>query len=171
MMFADSTQWTINMWTQHYREILAFLTVKLRCPQEAADVTQETFARALSVDAPDTIRQPRAFLYRIAKNLVVDSSRKQAVRVRHAVEFIDLDELSSTNPSPYQLAEDEQLYAALREAINDMLPRRQQVFVLYRFGNRTQAAIADHLGISTSMVERHLMRAMEHCRTRLQSFI
>ena len=171
IVVVDSTKWPINICEKYYREVLAFLTVKLRCPHEAADLTQETFARVLAVDDPATIRHPRAFLYRIARNLVVDSSRKQTVRARHTVDLVDLEELSSGKPAPDKLAEDEQLYAALRQVIHDMPPRRRQVFVLYRFGGKTQAQIAAQLGISTTMVERHLMKAMEQCRARLQAFI
>ena len=52
-----------------------------------------------------------------------------------------------------------------------MPPRRRDVFVLYRFAGLTQAEIAGRLGISTSMVERHLMKAMAECRRRLQSYL
>ncbi len=170
-MNAESTQWPTNVWTKYYPELLIFLKGKLRCPQEAEDVAQETFARLLSVDNPTSIRQPRAFLYRIARNLVVDSSRKKIVRARYMVDMVDLEEHVSDKPSPDQLTEEEQLYHALQEAIREMPTRRRQVFILYRFGNVTQADIANQLGISTSMVERHLMKAMDHCRARLQPFI
>jgi DNA-directed RNA polymerase specialized sigma24 family protein len=80
-MIADSPQWPTNLWTKYYRELLAFLTDKLRCPQEAQDVAQDTFIRLLTMDNPTTIRHPRAFLYRIARNLAVDSSRKHTVRL------------------------------------------------------------------------------------------
>ncbi|MGD9850590.1 MAG: RNA polymerase sigma factor [Nitrospirales bacterium] len=170
-MIADSTQWPTDVWTKYYRELLVYLNGKLRCPQEAEDVAQDTFLRLLSVDNPTTIRQPRAFLYRVARNLVVDSSRKRTVRARHMVDMVDLEDHSSDKAAPDHMAEGEQLYQVLREAIGAMPPRRRQVFVLYRFGQVTQADIARQLGISTSMVERHLMKAMDDCRARMQPFI
>lgn len=96
---------------------MAFLTVKLRCPYEAADLAQEAFARVLAVGNPDTIRHPRAFLYRIARNLLVDFARKQTIRARHAVELVDLEEIESDHPSPEQLVEEDELSLALRAVI------------------------------------------------------
>lgn len=72
-MESPPSQRTLGECAGYYRELLRFLTAKLRCPHEAADVILEVFARLLALDNPDVIRQPRAFLYRIARNLVLDS--------------------------------------------------------------------------------------------------
>lgn len=170
-MTSGPTEWTLGECTRYYRELLAFLTAKLRCPHEAADMAQETFARLYALDDPAAVRQPRAFLYRIARNLAVDAARKQSVRTRHLVELSDLEEAPSAKPRPDDLIPEEQLRRALNQAIVEMPPRRRDVFVLYRFAGLTQAEIADRLGISTSMVERHLMKAMAECRRRLQSYL
>lgn len=81
-MLAESFPWPITIWTKYYCELLRFLTGKLHCPQEAEDMAQEAFVRFLAVDNPATFRQPRAFSYRITRNLVVDWSRKKIVRAR-----------------------------------------------------------------------------------------
>ncbi|ORE87324.1 ECF sigma factor [Oceanococcus atlanticus] len=57
----------------------------------------------------------------------------------------------------------QQLLDVLR-AIADLPPRCREVFVLYRFKSLSQAQIAEQLGISRNMVERHVMRAMRSCR-------
>lgn len=44
-MGSDSCNWTWTACTRYDGELLAFLTAKLRCPHEAADRTQETYAR------------------------------------------------------------------------------------------------------------------------------
>ena len=134
-------------------------------------MAQETFARLCALDDPAAVRQPRAFLYRIARNLAIDAARKQSVRARHLVGLSDMEDAPSAKPRPDHLVEEDQLRRALNQAIVEMPPRRRDVFVLYRFGGLTQAEIADRLGISTSMVERHLMKAMAECRRRLQSYL
>ena len=61
-MESNPTNRTLGAYTGYYRELLSFLTAQLRCPHEAADLVQETFARLLALDNPDVVRQPRAFL-------------------------------------------------------------------------------------------------------------
>lgn len=154
--------------SRYYNEILAFVAGKLRCRHEAADVVQETFTRLVELEDPAVIREPRAFLYRVAHNLSIDLFRKARVRRAHAVDVIDLEELPSASPRPDEALQEDEEYRALRAAIAELPPRRRQVFALYRFKNMPQAAIAEQLGISVTMVERHVRKAMLHCRERLK---
>lgn len=170
-MESNPSNRTLGAYTEYYRELLSFLTAKLRCPHEAADLAQETFARLLAIDNPNVVRQPRAFLYRIARNLAIDSSRKYSVRNRFFIDLSELEEAPSAAPLPDYLVEGNQLRRALDQTITEMPPRRRDVFLLYRFAGLKQAEIAERLGISTSMVERHLMKAMAQCRQRLQSYL
>lgn len=169
-MDSNSTEWGLAQYTRYYRELLGFLTIKLRCPHEAADMVQETFARLVALDDVSAIRQPRAFLYRIARNLAVDSVRKRSMQARHFIDLTEVDEAPSDDPMPDHLIEEDQLRRALDQTITEMPARRRDVFLLYRFAGLKQTEIAGRLGISTSMVERHLMKAMAQCRQRLQSF-
>lgn len=170
-MESNRTELAWGEYTRYYRELLGFLIVKLRCPYEAADLVQETFARVLALNDPAAIRQPRALLYRIARNLAVDSARKQSVRSRHLAELGELEKAPSATPLPDYVLERDQLRHALDQTILAMPQRRRDVFLLYRFGGLKQAEIADRMGISTSMVERHLMKAMAQCREQLRSYL
>ena len=170
-MESNPTNRTLGAYTEYYRELLSFLTAKLRCPHEAADLVQDTFAKVLALDNPEVVRQPRAFLYRIARNLAIDSSRKVSVRNRFLTDLSEMEEAPSAAPLPDYLVEGNQLRRALDQTITEMPPRRRDVFLLYRFAGLKQAEIAERLGISTSMVERHLMKAMAQCRQRLQSHL
>lgn len=168
---SNSAEWPLGAFTNYYRELLSFLTGLLRCPHDAADVAQDSFVRLLATKDSHAVRQPRAFLYRIAKNLAVDSVRRRQVRARHLTELTDAVDTPSPQPRPDQKLEREQLSCALRDLIATMPPRRREVFVLYRYEQLTQADIAERIGISTTMVERHLSKAMAHCRERLEPFL
>jgi RNA polymerase sigma-70 factor (ECF subfamily) len=56
----------------------------------------------------------------------------------------------------------------LYRAILELPPKCRQVFLLHKFKERSHAQIAAHLGISKSMVEKHIIKAMTHCRQRLE---
>lgn len=169
-MESNPTNRTLGAYTGYYRELLSFLTAQLRCPHEAADLVQETFARLLALDNPDVVRQPRAFLYRIARNLAIDPSRKSPVRNRFLIDLSELEEAPSAAPLPDYLLEGNQLRRALDQTITEMPPRRRDVFLplpLVEAGGDCRTT--RHLDLE--MVERHLMKAMAQCRQRLQSHL
>ena len=79
-MPAEKATSVLNLFHQYYDELYAFLTARLRCREEAADIIQDAYVRMLSVQHPEEIRQPRAFLYKTAVNLMVDAFRRQQIR-------------------------------------------------------------------------------------------
>ena len=58
----------------------------------------------------------------------------------------------------------EQLKAVLAE----LSPRRREALMLHRFEGLSQAQIAERMGISVSMVEKHIAFALLHCKQHLQ---
>ena len=56
----------------------------------------------------------------------------------------------------------------LKEVLAELSPRRREALMLHRFEGLSQAQIAERMGISTSMVEKHIAFALLHCKRRLQ---
>jgi RNA polymerase sigma factor (sigma-70 family) len=157
-----------NLWQRnHYDELRKFLTVKLKSEEEAADITQEACVRVLSLRVPQDIRQPRAFLFKTALNLVVDTFRQPRRRVPHLPDETVLASLPSSTPNPESIVEARERLTLLQAAIAELPPKCRRVFLLHKFGNLTHKEIAARLGISRNMVEKHIIKAMTHCRKRL----
>lgn len=156
------------LFRQYYDELVRYLTVKLRSRDQAQDVVQETFLRVLAQDSSAPIDQPRAFLYKTALNLTVDQFRQ---RQRRAEESLDAE---MAQPALIAPAEQETVVAAkeqvrlLYEALMELPPRCRHVFLLHKFKDRSHAEIAAHLGISISMVEKHILKATAFCRERFK---
>lgn len=53
-------------------ELLRFFTWKVRCPSAAADLVQELYLRIVTLTNPESVRNPRSFLYTTAKHLAID---------------------------------------------------------------------------------------------------
>jgi RNA polymerase sigma-70 factor (ECF subfamily) len=127
---------------------------------DAEDVAQDACLRALQVDAPDKVRDPVRYVLRIARNLVVDRlrQRNRESLVLNSLAAIDFAARDPVDPERI-LAGKQELERVLAE-IERLPPRCREAFTLHRFKGLSYAGIARHMGVSTSMVEKHIAEAM-----------
>lgn len=157
----------LSLFRRYSNELLSFLTAKLGCREQAADVVQETYVRVLSLKNPYAILQPRAFLYKTALNLTIDTFRRRRLRAERTVELDTVEHMPSQLPNQEAVVESKQRVEILYRAIDELPPKCRHVFLLHKFQSLPHAVIAERLGISKNMVEKHVMKAMAHCRKRL----
>lgn len=147
----------------YHHELLNFLTRHVKDRDTAADLAQESCLRILTLQqAGHVIQDLRALLYRTARNLVVDQYRRTQVRQHDELDALAEDQLPS---APRHLQPEEAV--AAREHVNACLgaldglpPRCREAMVLHLFEELPHAQIADRMGISVSMVEKHLVRGL-----------
>jgi len=158
-----------SLFQQYYGELLRFLTAKLGCREQAADVVQDTFLRMRGVHDLAGVAQPRAFLYKTALNLTVDLFRRQRIRAERMTQLDEIGDVPSSIPRQDDAVEAKERVRLLHEAIAELPPKCRQVFLLHKFMDLSHADIAARLGISINMVEKHVMKAMAHCRRRIEA--
>jgi RNA polymerase sigma-70 factor (ECF subfamily) len=154
---------------QYYKDLLRFLGRKLGNTHDAADIAQEAYVRVLGRNSDGAIAQPRAFLFRAALNLCIDLHRSrrgfQAVPIDEEAEAIACD-------APLQ---DERTYrrqqlVRLERALHELPAACRQAFLMRQVEGMSYDEIASRLEISTDMVNKHLARALRHCRTRMRAW-
>lgn len=154
--------------TLHVNEgtrLLRFFRARLPSPQDAGDAVQETYLRLLRLREPRAIEDPRAYLFRVARSVVAATSgRAAAERALFVADPATTETAACDAPGAERIGASRQELALLARAI-DTLPRRcREVFVLSRLCGMANGAIAERLGISRNMVEKHIMRALLTCR-------
>lgn len=154
---------------RYYQELLNFLSRQVRDREAAADLVQETYARAAAVQCGgQAISEPRAFLYRTARNLIVDRHRRREVRGENPPEEPTPLAPADAMPAP-QAFEPETAFSAARNAqamldtIAALPLRCREAFILHKFDGLPQAEVAVRMGISVKMVERHIKLALKAC--------
>jgi len=152
-----------NTIRRHHDSLIQFLRQRLRVPDDALDVAQETYVRLLQYQNSTQVRSPTAMLFRIAINVANDLGRSD--RARHLADQCPIEELNlpSEQPSPEREVSAQQDLALLREAIAHLPPKCRQVFLLSRAHQMTYPQIARHCGISVKMVEKHISHALAIC--------
>ncbi len=155
---------------RYYRELRRFLSRLVSDSDTASDIAQESYARVLSIThSGGAIENPRALLYRTARNLVIDMHRRATVRTT-----LDIDELAEhEEPVAPQMNQPDELWASsqrtqsLLAAIEALPPRCREAFILHKFDGLSHAEVARRMGISRNMVEKHIVRGLLSCRMRL----
>lgn len=166
-MINSSTSGLLSAIQTHYAELTAFLARKFGCPLLAAEVAQETWLRISRMQGAEPIEHPRAYLFKMASHVAIDHLRQQKAQARHICDDPIPDDLPSQLPGPETILDYQQRLAILQQAIAELPPRCRQVFSLHKFEGQSHAAIAAQLGISRNMVEKHVIKALAHCRKRL----
>lgn len=126
---------------------------------DAADALQDACVRALQLEVPQAIREPARYLARIARNVLIDRSRRQ--HLENALFDASVDtELAPGGLDPERITAGEQTLMRVLAAIEALPPRCREAFELHRFDGLSYVRVADRMGISTSMVEKHIAEAM-----------
>ena len=150
-----------------HRELLNFLTRQVPDRETAADLAQESFARVLSAESNgQAVLDMRALLYRTARNLIVDQYRRDQVRRHDDLDAIPADQHppAPAHLEPEHAVASQQVIRAYISTIESLPVRCREAFVLYVFDEWTHAQIGRSMGISTSMVEKHVVRGMVACK-------
>jgi RNA polymerase sigma-70 factor (ECF subfamily) len=141
-----------------------FFMRRLRNREDAADATQETFLRLLGVAPRTVIENPQAYLFQIAKSV----ARASSVRLRRDHELFLADALLEDHaeeaPGPDRIVQSRQAILMMAKAIAALPARCQEVFILSRLHGLANGEIANMLGISRNMVEKHIIKALLRCR-------
>jgi len=161
---------TAESFREFYTQILHFLRKRTDNASDAADMTQDVFTQWLGYPDRAKVEQPRAFLFQVARNLLRDHWRRQQVRhTAHDPHTEPATEpLSDERDEPMVAAQRLQRLEQLKIVLAELPPRRREALILHRFEGLSQAQIAERMGISISMVEKHIALALLHCKQHLQ---
>ncbi len=118
-----------RLYDQHHESIFRYLWLRLGDWQAAEDLTGDVFMRMLTaLPGYHSVGLPfRAWLYRIAHNLLVDHFRKADNRV-----LVSLDEIKEQNGEndPASATEQKLLVARVNHALSQLDQNQREVIVL-----------------------------------------
>lgn len=153
---------------EHRGRLYQYLRRRLANEADAQELAQEAYLRLLRVSRNELVKDPQAYLYRVARNLVYE----QNGRTLPAACWADDAELEALeDPSHDVEVEVEQARQALllEKAVAELPPRHQAIVLLFCREGLSQREIAERVGLSKSMVQKCLANGIAHCRKRLRS--
>jgi RNA polymerase sigma factor (sigma-70 family) len=152
------------IYLNHQSELQFHLARIVNCPDIAADLAQESFIIFLREAQKQTIEHPRGFLFRVAKNLAYDHIKHRKVTENYAQTKEQSLPPPIEFPSTEKLASIDEKLTKIKRILDELPLCTQEIFVLNRVYGMTYAEIAKERGISDSAVEKHMAKALLHCR-------
>jgi RNA polymerase sigma factor (sigma-70 family) len=148
-------------------DLVRFIARRLRSVSDARDVAHEAYVRLLRVKRKDLIRDPQAYLYRIAVNILYEFELKKKADALGLARCAECLSAEADFGHPEQDVEVLQARKRIEAVLGELSPRCQAVFILYRRDGLSYKEIGARVGISTNMVKKYLVRGLRHCREHL----
>ena len=148
---------------QQYDKLLRYCYMKLRDRTLAEDVTQETFIRFFESKDYHSIGKEMAYLYTIARNLCIDSFRKQKDEL-----IEDLPAKIQEMPESRDKVESIVDRVSIEQALDRLTADEREAVVLRFSGELSVEDIAKSMDISRFAVRRRILSALEKLRKEME---
>jgi RNA polymerase sigma-70 factor (ECF subfamily) len=156
----------------HDASLKAWLRGRFPAVRDVDDVVQESYLRVWKARLLHPIDSSKAFLFRVARNLALDTMRHDRKSPITAVTDLDHLFVLDDKPDAAAHAARQQEIALLVEAIDALPARCREIFILRKLQGVSQKDIAARLGLSEQTVQvqaaRGLRRVAESLRARLR---
>lgn len=146
-----------------------FLAGFLAVQQDIEDVAQEAYLRAYIAEQRESIEQPKAFLFRIAKNLALTKLSKKSRQITDYIEEAGAAVVIETAAPVDQELEAQQCFGLYCEAVAALPEKCRQVFLLRKVHGLAHKEIAARMELSISSVEKYLRQGVLACDAHIRS--
>ena len=154
----------------YYGGLICYVKSIGRDHQTAEDIVHETYLKVRSVLQKTNIVNLKGFLYRVAKNQIIDDLRRSTLHSSKEQKLLLNEQINKEGKTPCQHSLHGEKKVLLKKAIADLPVRCRQVFVLHKLSGKSHKEVALQLGISVSTVEKHVMKALDHCRSHVKMY-
>ena len=152
-------------WTETLARVRAFVAARVGDDELAADITQDVVVRSIASGALDRVDNPAAWLYRSARNAVIDH-----YRTRHRHDPLDdtdrWPDLGPTDNLPNEATRE--LARCLQPLLHQLPPAAHDALARVDVDGQTHQQAATQLGISVSGMKSRVQRARHQLKDLLE---
>ncbi|MHA7871871.1 MAG: RNA polymerase sigma factor [Hyphococcus sp.] len=161
----------INEIRLHDAFVVNWLRTFLGDAETAADIKQAAIVKVLEYAADNAIDNPKALIFRIARNLAINELRR---RKRFNATFVNTSDyseedsiaaISADTPDPEQTISYKNELGRLVNAIQNLPDKQKKTVILGRIHGLENRKIAETLEVSESSVEKYMRVALKTIRT------
>jgi RNA polymerase sigma factor (sigma-70 family) len=163
---------------REYRRLFQFIRKRVGDPGDAEDILQDVFSELIEAyRLMQPIEQVGAWLYRVARNRIIDRFRKRRIGAGNQMNTGPREEeallLEDLMPSPDAGPDAEYarsvLFDELEAAIDDLPEEQRSVFIAHELEGRSFKEIAEETGLNMNTLLSRKHYAIVHLRRRLKA--
>ena len=156
-------------YAREWRDLCAFLRARFGAgPPDPEDVAQQAFFKLGEMEGAERLESPRAFVFRVAINLMLDERRSLA-RVSRTLDasapLLAID--SEETPDLERTLIAKQQMGLLEKVVQGLPDRHRQYLLANRLEGQSFVAIAERFGVSQSLVRKTVEEALAVCQRAL----
>ena len=152
-------------WAETLDRLTAFVAARVGDRETAADITQDVIVRSIASGALEHVDDPTAWLYRSARNAVIDHYRTRRAHV--AVDELEKwPELNASGGEPNDATRE--LAHCLRPLLEQLPASARDALVSVDLDGTTHREAAETFGISVSGMKSRVQRARRDLKQLLQ---
>jgi RNA polymerase sigma factor (sigma-70 family) len=141
-------------------ELHGFLVRRLRRNQDASDVAQEVYLRLLRLERSDLVRQPHAYVYFVASQVVADFQMRASQHpVLYDSEAAERSAQHAVDPGADEISERLDMEAELKRLLRKLSATHRNVLLLRKRDGLSLDEIGQQLGFSVHTVKKYLCQA------------
>lgn len=149
----------LDSFLEHRKQLFRIIGRIVR-PDEIEDIVQEVFVQSYAASRDRQIHNPKAFMFRTARNLALNSIKRSGYKLNSSMEELHEYEFVPEGNPVEDICQSEEKFRNFCKAVSYLPISCRRVFILKKVYGMTQVEIAEFLNITSSTVEKHLARGM-----------
>jgi len=164
--------------SNYSKGLFNFIRRKVPSEADAEDILQDVWYQLSNIDDTDEIEQLRGWLFKVARNKIIDKSRKKTEELiddlvsdnygdeDDAYNFADI--LLTNDEDPESVYIKELFWDELFAALDELPENQKKVFILNELEDKTLQQIADESGENIKTIISRKGYAVKYLRARLR---
>jgi len=163
--------------TDYGKGLFSFIRGRVKTEEDAEDILQDVWYQLSNVVDIDDIEQMSGWLFRVAKNKIIDKYRKKSPGALEDLEYENEDGgfdfndiLLADDDDPESVYLKDLFWQELFIALDELPEAQRQVFVWNELEDKTLQQIADETGDNLKTIISRKGYAVKYLRQRLETF-
>jgi len=129
---AKSSSPILSTFLEQQSPLKIFISRFIRKPQDIDDIAQETFIRAFRAETKREIDHPKAYIYRVARNLALEVLSKRSTRFTDFIEDSCPESVLVSDEDVEKRVGVLEKMDKVKIAIAELPPQCQRVFIMHK---------------------------------------
>ncbi|MGL1956265.1 MAG: RNA polymerase sigma factor [Colwellia sp.] len=141
-----------------------YLTRYVKEHRDIEDILQDVYINAYKAEQSKEIENPKAFLFRVAKNIALNQLKKKSTTMTRYIEESQTEiVMEKTDDLELEISAEQSLEIYC-QAVESLPNKCKRVYILRKVQGLTHKEISEKLDITVSCVEKHLHTGLLRCR-------